>query len=72
MEEREGQANWTLSTEPCMVLDLITLRSCPEPEPRVGCLPDWATQVPQVEVYLDFIKFTGEKRFTYPGYSKHT
>ena len=28
------------------VLDLGTLRSWPEPKPRVRCLTDWATQVP--------------------------
>ena len=35
-----------LSAEPDVELNLSTLRSWPEPKPRVGGLTDWATQVP--------------------------
>ena len=38
--------------EPEAGLDLMTLRSQPEPKPRVGCLMDCTTQVP-----LGFLNF---------------
>jgi len=59
-----------LSTEPIVGLDLTTLRSLPELKPRVECLTDYATQVPQdffhlnrelassVRKYLNYVKYT--------------
>jgi len=43
--EREGesQADSTLNAEPAGGLDLKTLRSWPEPKPRVISLTDWST-----------------------------
>jgi len=38
--ERQGQANFTPSTEPNAGLDPATPRSRPEPKPRVGCSTD--------------------------------
>jgi len=43
--ERESQADSTLSAEPDVGLDLMTLRSWPELKSRVGRSTDWATQV---------------------------
>lgn len=45
---RGSQADSTLSTEPCMVLDLTNLRSQYELKPRVRHLTDCATQAPLV------------------------
>ena len=45
--ERESEADFILSAEPNVGLDLMTLRSPPEWKPRVGCLTNCATQVPQ-------------------------
>ena len=46
-EERENQASFTPSVEPDEGLNLTTLRSWPEPEPRIRRITDWATQAPQ-------------------------
>ena len=40
------QADSTLSLEPNVGLDLMTLRPWPEPKPRVGHLTDWAPRCP--------------------------
>jgi len=44
---RESQADSLLSVEHSLGLILTTLRSWPELRSRVGCLTNWATQVPQ-------------------------
>lgn len=44
--ETKSLADSPLSTEPHTGLDPTTLRSGPEPKPRVGCLPDCTTQAP--------------------------
>ena len=46
-EDIESQADSMLNVEPDMSLDPRTLRSQPEPKPRVGHSTDCATQVPQ-------------------------
>ena len=56
---RESQADSTLSMEPNAGLD-ITLKSGPEPKPRVRGLTDYATQVPLIE---QFLKFLSLRRF---------
>ena len=43
---RETRANFTPSTQPSVGLNPTTLRSWPEPIPRVRYLTDWAAQVP--------------------------
>ena len=43
---RESQVDSLLSVELNTGLDLMTLRSLPEPKSRVRCSIDWATQVP--------------------------
>ena len=43
--ERESQDNSVLSVEPNEGLDLTTLRSQPEPKPRVQCPANCATKV---------------------------
>ena len=48
---REAQAGSTLSPEPNMGLDLMTLRSWRKRKSRVGCLTDRATQAPQL-IYI--------------------
>ena len=50
---RESQAGSTLSEEPDTDLDPTTMRSWPEPKPRVRRLTDWATQVPHKYWLLD-------------------
>jgi len=42
--ERESQAYSVLSAEPHVALDLMTLRSQPEPKSREGRLTDWVTK----------------------------
>ena len=49
--EGESQADSTLSVEPIVGLDLMTLRSRPEPKSRVGCLTDLATQAPHPKYF---------------------
>jgi len=44
---RESEADSILRTEPNVQLYPTAARSGPEPKPRVGHLPDWATQSPQ-------------------------
>lgn len=46
-EEGECQADPTLSAEPDVRLDPVTLRSRPEPKSRAGLLTDGATPVPE-------------------------
>ena len=46
-KKTESQADSMLSVEPHVGLDLITLRSLPEPKPWVRHLTDCATQVTQ-------------------------
>ena len=36
--------------------DLVTLRSWPELKSRVGCLTNWTTQVPLIELFQWFRK----------------
>ena len=43
-EERESQADSTLSVEPDMGLQHVTLRSWPQLKSRARCLTNWATQ----------------------------
>ena len=45
---KEFQTDYLQSAE----LDLMTLRPWPEPKPRVGCLTDWATPVPQGSIFF--------------------
>ena len=47
-EQRKGesQADSVLSTEPNVRLDPMSLRSRPEPKPRIDCSTDRATSVP--------------------------
>ena len=52
--ERESPADTMLSVELAVGLDLMTLRSCPEPKPRAGCLTDRAPQGPHTNIYLKF------------------
>jgi len=52
---RETQADSVLSTEPNAGLSFITLRSQPEPKPRVRCLTDCATQESQPTCFLNVI-----------------
>ena len=47
---RESQVDLTLSMEPDMGLDFMTLRSQPESKPRVGCLTDYTTQYPRTKL----------------------
>ena len=51
--ERESQADSTPSAEPDVGLYLTTLRPRLEPKPRVECLTNYATQVPQDAVIFD-------------------
>ena len=44
--ERDPQADSLLSAEPHTGLHPRALRSWPEPEPRIGCSTNWATQAP--------------------------
>ena len=46
-EEKESHADFLLSREPDTGLNLTTLRSWLEWKPRVRCLTNWATQIPQ-------------------------
>ena len=49
--EREFQAGYMLSVQsPTRSSISQTVRSWPEPKPKVGCLMDWVTQVPLIEV----------------------
>ena len=57
--ERESQADSILSAEPDAGLNLMTLRSWPEPKPRVGRLTDCVTQVPPVSYLLDAYNVSG-------------
>ena len=50
--ERESQAGFLPSAEPDAGLDLMVLKSWPEPKSRVGCLTDWGTQVTLSENFL--------------------
>ena len=51
--EREFQVGPALSAQsPMWGSNPWTTRSWPEPTPRVGCLTDWATQVPLESVLL--------------------
>ena len=50
--EREFSADSPLSTELDVGVDLMTLRSRPEPKPRVGCLTRGATRCPYVNAFL--------------------
>ena len=45
-EKRESPAGSTLNAEPPLGLNPTTLRTWPEPKPRVGHSTDWATQAP--------------------------
>ena len=42
--ERKSQAEFDLTTEPDVGLNIMTLRSLPEPKPIVRCLTNCATQ----------------------------
>ena len=53
--ENESQAGSTLSMEPNVGLNHTNARSWPEPISRVGCLIDWATQVPLNKVLLTVV-----------------
>ena len=44
--ERESKAGSTLTVEPHVGLSPMTVISWPEPKSRVGCLTNWANQVP--------------------------
>ena len=45
-KQREPQADSALSTEPDIRLDLMSLRSLPEPKPGVSHSTDYSTQAP--------------------------
>ena len=51
----ENLKQTALGMEPDMGLDLTSLRSGPEPKPRVGCLTDCATQVPHQSLLFCFL-----------------
>jgi len=50
--ETESQAGSELSTEPDTKLDLTTLRSRPDPKPKIGHLTNCSTQTP-LSVFLN-------------------
>ena len=52
MGARESQADSALSLESDAGLDTTTLRSWPEPKPRVRHLTDGATQVPLLYFFI--------------------
>ena len=55
---RESSSRYPTGVEPTWgSLDLMTLRSWPEPKSRVGCLNNWATQVPQKWFFLCVLAF---------------
>ena len=48
-EKGEGEGENLKQTPPWVQSVITTMRSWPEPKPRLGCLADWATQVPLVK-----------------------
>ena len=44
--ERESEAGFMPGADPDSGLNLMTLKSSPEPKSRVRCLIDWGIQVP--------------------------
>ena len=54
-EERESEADSLLTEEPNAELNLMALRSRPEPKARVRCLTNCATQCPYKDVFLKYV-----------------
>lgn len=58
--EKDSQAGSMLSIQPDVGLDLTPLKSWPDQKSRVGCLTEWATQVPQIlYVSVNFFWYDG-------------
>ena len=56
-ERKESQTDSLLSIELHIGLDLRTLKSQPELKPKVECLSNWATQVPETHRVFEWSQF---------------
>jgi len=61
--ERQSEVDSTLSAEPDVGLDPMTLRSKSELKPRFGCSIDCATQMPQGPQFLRTSRGPKTKKF---------
>lgn len=67
--KREYQVGSPLSTDPNGGLDLMTLRSCPEPKSRVRCSASWATRRPITIYFMQGCKDNSANSAGTTGYS---